>query len=43
MLDGAVGGKILDDFSIDKEEDLYLIFGQVGIFVFVVEFDGGVE
>lgn len=43
MLDGAIGGKIFNDFSIDEEEDLDLIFRQVGVFVFVVELDGGVK
>lgn len=40
VLDGAVGGQVLDDFSVDEEEDLDLVFGQVGVLVLVVELDG---
>lgn len=29
MLDGAIGGQILDDFSVDEEEDLNFVLRKV--------------
>ena len=43
VLDRAVRCKVLHDLSIDVEEDLYFVLRQVGVLVFVVELNGGVQ
>ena len=43
MLDGAVGGQVLDNLAIDVKEDFDFVFGKVRVFILMIKFNRRIE